>query len=139
MSNPRTSNGSKRRGLRKRVASEGLPCHLCGYPIDYQAGHLKPTAYELDEIVPVSRGGSATDPDNVAPAHRCCNQWRSDRKLTKELKREIRARFERDVLGMRRSPARPDDSAAYRTSRRWIPGEGTPTHRPGYPGGIGPK
>lgn len=31
-------------------------------------------SYELDEIVPVSRGGSPYDPGNVQPAHRLCNQ-----------------------------------------------------------------
>lgn len=31
-------------------------------------------SYELDEIVPVSKGGSPYDPGNVQPAHRICNQ-----------------------------------------------------------------
>lgn len=35
-------------------------------------------SYELDEIVPVSRGGSPYDPDNVQPAHRICNQRKGD-------------------------------------------------------------
>jgi 5-methylcytosine-specific restriction endonuclease McrA len=79
MANPRRSNGSRRDKLRKRVADEGLPCHLCGKPIDYSlpAGH--PMSYELDEIVPVSKGGSPFDRDNVAPAHRICNQKRGNR------------------------------------------------------------
>ena len=51
--NPRVSNGTRRRDLRRRVASMGLPCALCGAPIDYSlpAGH--PLSFELDEIVPV--------------------------------------------------------------------------------------
>lgn len=34
-------------------------------------------SYELDEIIPVSRGGDPLDINNVAPAHRCCNQAKS--------------------------------------------------------------
>lgn len=81
-SNPRRSNGHRRDQLRKRVAAEGGPCHLCGKPIDYSlpAGH--PMAYELDELVPVSKGGDALSRDNVAPAHRICNQRRGNRDLT---------------------------------------------------------
>lgn len=56
----------------------GLPCALCGKAIDYSlpAGH--PMSYELDEIVPVSKGGSPFDKANVQPAHRRCNQRKGD-------------------------------------------------------------
>lgn len=76
--NPRRANGTRRTALRKRVAAMGLPCHLCGKPIDYSlpAGH--PMSYELDEVVPVSKGGDPLDPDNTAPAHRICNQRKGD-------------------------------------------------------------
>lgn len=36
-------------------------------------------SYELDEIIPVSRGGDPLDIDNVAPAHRCCNQRKGNK------------------------------------------------------------
>ena len=79
--NPRRANGSRRTRLRASVAAEGAPCHLCGKAIDYSlpAGH--PMAFELDELVPVSRGGDPLDRDNVAPAHRSCNQARGNRLL----------------------------------------------------------
>ena len=79
--NPRNGNGARRRALIARVRSLGMPCHICGLPIDYSlpAGH--PLAYELDELVPVSRGGSPTDPGNVAPSHRICNQWRGNKPM----------------------------------------------------------
>ena len=81
-SNPRYANRSARNALRRRVAAMGLPCHLCGQPIDYglPAGH--PLAFELDEIVPLAsippeqRAQAAIDPRNVAPAHRICNERR---------------------------------------------------------------
>lgn len=86
--NPRRANSTARNALRRHVASQGLPCHICGRPIDYSlpAGH--PMSFELDELVPVSRywlGGYATpqqaalDPSNVAPAHRECNRRRGNR------------------------------------------------------------
>ena len=92
--NPRRVNGYRRDQLRKRVASLGLPCALCGQSIDYSLttwvdpkdGRTKrhPLSYELDEIVPVSKGGSHLDPDNVQPTHRICNQRRGNRLLVQK-------------------------------------------------------
>nr|DAM59856.1 MAG TPA: HNH endonuclease [Caudoviricetes sp.] len=36
-------------------------------------------SFEVDEVVPVSRGGSPIDRANVQPAHRICNQRRGNR------------------------------------------------------------
>lgn len=58
----------------------GLPCALCGKPIDYSLPPGHPLCYELDEIVPVSLGGDPLDPDNVQPAHRICNQRKGNGK-----------------------------------------------------------
>lgn len=78
-SNPRNANGHRRRELRKRVKSLGLPCAICGKPIDYSlpAGH--PMSYELDEILPVALGGDPLDASNVQPAHRICNERKGSR------------------------------------------------------------
>lgn len=48
-------------------------------PIDTALPARHPYALELDEIVPISKGGSGIDPANVRAAHRCCNQWRGDK------------------------------------------------------------
>ena len=76
--NPRYANGAARRKLRAWLKAQGLPCHLCGGAIDYSlpAGH--PMSFEVDEIVPVSRGGDPLDRANVAPAHRICNERRGN-------------------------------------------------------------
>lgn len=91
--NPRRANGYRRDALRKRVAAMGLPCHICGKPIQYDLttwvdpkdGKVKrhPMSFELDELVPVSKGGSPLDPENVAPAHRICNARRGNKPLHK--------------------------------------------------------
>ena len=87
--NPRTANGAKRRALTRWLRAQGRPCHICGRPIDYSLttyvdpkdGRTKPhpMRFEVDEIVPVSKGGSPYDRDNVDAAHRICNQRRSNR------------------------------------------------------------
>ena len=72
--NPRYANGARRRGIRERWRAIGAPCALCGKAIQYDlpAGH--PMSFEVDEIVPVSRGGDPLDFSNTQPAHRICNQ-----------------------------------------------------------------
>lgn len=72
-------NGTRRRKLRARVRAMGLPCAICGHPIDYTLPAGDPLSYELDEIVPVSLGGDELDPSNVQPAHRICNQMKGNR------------------------------------------------------------
>lgn len=72
-------NGHRRRILRARVKALGLPCAICGAPIDYSLPPLDPMSYELDEIIPVSLGGSELDPENVQPAHRICNERKGNR------------------------------------------------------------
>lgn len=87
-SNPRYLNFKMREHMRSLVKARimaGEPCAICGKPIDLDApqtyvdpkdGKRKraPWSWEVDEIVPVSKGGSPWDADNVQPAHRICNQ-----------------------------------------------------------------
>ena len=94
--NPRSHNGSRRARMRRIFATQGAPCALCGKPIDYSLPHTiivggrrvcNDRAFELDEIVPVSRwreGGYASpeacvdDISNLQPAHRICNRLKSN-------------------------------------------------------------
>lgn len=80
--NPRRTNGNARNKLRERIKAQRRDCALCGNPIDYSlpAGH--PGSYELDEIIPVSRGGSPYDVNNVQPVHRICNQKKGNRVIS---------------------------------------------------------
>jgi hypothetical protein len=52
---------------------------MCGLPIDPAEPNPSPLQGVVDEVVPVSRGGSPYDPGNCRAAHRCCNAWRSDK------------------------------------------------------------
>lgn len=86
MSNPRKANGARRRGAVRWLRSQARPCWICGLPIDYGLPPGTPRSFECDELVPVSRGGSPTDRDNVEAAHRCCNNWRKAKSVA-----EVRA------------------------------------------------
>jgi 5-methylcytosine-specific restriction endonuclease McrA len=90
--NNRTSNGNLYRKNRAWLKAQGLPCALCGRPIDYTLGYRDPWAFEVDHIDPCAKGGALYDRANLQPAHRSCNQQKSDkrkasRKLTKPAKR----------------------------------------------------
>lgn len=98
MANPRYANGSARRKLRAWLKAQGRPCHICGQAIDYSLPAGDPLSFEVDEIVPVSKGGDPLDRSNVAAAHRICNQRRGNRDI-----------------GQKRSAA----AAPVITSRRW--------------------
>lgn len=51
----------------------GLPCHICGLPIDYSLPREDPWAYQLDHVIPVALGGK--DGINTSrPSHRTCNR-----------------------------------------------------------------
>lgn len=85
--NPRRSNGTARDRVRARWRAIGGPCALCGRPIDYDLGMVTtpdgkrrphPMSFVVDEIIPVSRGGSPFDMENTRPAHWICNARRGD-------------------------------------------------------------
>ncbi|MGG7135329.1 HNH endonuclease [Bifidobacterium catenulatum] len=66
---------------RQRVLAQQVPCAICDRPIDDAIAWSDPMSAEVDEIIPVSCGGSATDLRNLEKMHRCCNQLRSDKSL----------------------------------------------------------
>lgn len=115
-SNPRYLDYNARVRETKRLRSERLPCWICGYGIAYEAKTPHPLSFEVDEVVPVSKGGSPTDPANLRPAHRICNQWRGNKDATRSLFRSIRARFERRFVRAPRKRQRGTDAH----SRKWL-------------------
>jgi len=76
--NPRYANGHRRRQLRAQVLAEEEICWLCGELVDKDLPPLHPMAAEVDEIVPVSLGGSPYDRANVRLSHRLHNQQRGN-------------------------------------------------------------
>lgn len=71
-SNPRRANGARRDAIRRRVLREESVCWLCGQPVDVTLPHGRPDSPELDEVVPVSKGGDPLNRSNIRLAHRLC-------------------------------------------------------------------
>jgi 5-methylcytosine-specific restriction endonuclease McrA len=78
-SNPRNTNGARRRATRARVLHRDDLCWLCHRPVDKTLKTPDPGSPEVHEIIPVSRGGSPTSLANTTLTHRACNRWISDR------------------------------------------------------------
>ena len=81
--NPRYANGHRRRELRKRVLASEDVCawEFCPWPgeqIDKALPAGDPKAPEVDEIIPVSKGGDPLTRANTRLLHRWCNQQRGN-------------------------------------------------------------
>ena len=76
---PRKANGWKRAQLRARVLAAYDVCAICGKLVDKTLKTPHPMSAEVDEIIPVSRGGDPLAWNNVQLTHRCCNQHKSNR------------------------------------------------------------
>jgi len=85
--NPRYANGHRRRQRRATLLAQGGTCTWPGCPwpgeeFDRTLHHLDDRAPVVDEIIPISRGGSPTSRDNTRLLHRWCNQQRGDGRRT---------------------------------------------------------
>lgn len=76
---PRTRNPAQRRMLRARVFASTDVCGLCGYFVDKTLGPYLPMSPEVDEIIPVARGGDPYQYENLQLTHRKCNRAKSDK------------------------------------------------------------
>ena len=81
---PRYSNGHRRRKLRARILASETYCALCGGEVDKtlrldENGKPHPLSPEVDEIIPVSRGGNPLLRSNTQLSHRICNQRKGNR------------------------------------------------------------
>ena len=106
MTNPRSSNGNRRRKHRARFKAMGAPCGICGGrlgPIHYDepSDAKHPLSFVIDEIRPVSKwreygyaspAAAAADWENLQPAHWVCNQQKGTR-TNDELKQRPAARL----------------------------------------------
>ena len=119
-SNPRQSNGSKRRKLQARVFREENVCHLCDQWVDTRLTHGLPGSPELDELVPIAFGGDPFDRANIKLAHRrpgYCNRlrWHGPIRIARERLAKDRPVFGAD--GQRIStPLRSVSSRSWLTS-----------------------
>ncbi|MBW3078223.1 HNH endonuclease signature motif containing protein [Bifidobacterium simiiventris] len=80
--NPRRANGWRRDQLRKRVLAAYDVCAICGKPVDKSLRTPHLLSAEVDELVPVSRGGDPLDFSNCRLVHRRCNRLKSNKSDT---------------------------------------------------------
>ena len=86
---PRKTHAKLRNDLRKKVFATQDTCGICGRPVDVTLPAGTPMSPELDEIVPVARGGSPYDIDNLQLAHRICNQKKGARMQGDDIPKDI--------------------------------------------------
>jgi len=113
-SNPRYADYQGRVNTRRWLRSQGRPCWICvafgkSGTIDYSLPALHPFSFEVDELVPVSKGGSPTSRSNVDATHRCCNEWRGNRSVAEvlELARKSKASSADSAMWAPESKGRP--------------------------------
>ena len=62
-------NTTTRDRHRQAIAATRAACHICGQPIDYTLRSPHPDSFEIDHVIPLTRGG-ADALSNVRAAHR---------------------------------------------------------------------
>lgn len=68
---------------RKKIiaAANGELCYLCGQPLDTSIKFGHPDAVVIDHVIPISKGGSVLDSDNMRPVHDRCNKIKGNREM----------------------------------------------------------
>lgn len=74
----RYANGHRRRAVRAQVFAEEDHCHVCGNLVDKGLPPYLPGSPTIDEIIPVSKGGSPYDRSNCRLCHLRCNVLRGN-------------------------------------------------------------
>ncbi len=100
--NPRYSNGNKRRKIRARLKALGSECGIChgamgAIHYDEPSDSAHPLSFVVDEIKPISRWkefgypskeAAALDWGNVQAAHYLCNALKSN-KTAEEMQKKM--------------------------------------------------
>ena len=71
-------NTTSRDRHRQAIAATRAACHICGGVIDYTLRSPHPMSFEIDHVIPLTRGGT-DDRHNLAAAHRKCNSTKRAR------------------------------------------------------------
>ena len=62
---------------RRAIIAAGDVCAICGRPIDKTLRFPDPMSASVDHIIPISKGGHPSDPQNLQLTHLICNQMKS--------------------------------------------------------------
>ncbi|MGI6107981.1 MAG: HNH endonuclease [Lachnospiraceae bacterium] len=66
---------------RKIILATRDVCGICGQPVNKRLRYPDPMSATIDHIIPIDKGGSPDDIDNLQLAHMCCNRAKSDKLL----------------------------------------------------------
>lgn len=71
-------NDSTRRRIKRRLRMSEDTCFLCGLPLDDAAPAFTDWSTEIDEVIPVRKGGDPYGANtDLHLVHRCCNIHRN--------------------------------------------------------------
>lgn len=90
---------------RRAIIAAGDVCAICGRPIDKALRFPDPMSASVDHIIPISKGGHPSDPQNLQLTHLICNQMKAA-KTTIERNRETN--IEQKRIGNRVLPLSRD-------------------------------
>lgn len=104
----RIDHGKAKRAYQKNrrtaLASADV-CAICGLPIDKSLRFPHPMSATVDHIIPISRGGHPSDPQNLQAAHLICNQMKAAKETIESNKKN---RHEKREIGNREMPISKD-------------------------------
>lgn len=63
-------------------------CAICGRPVNFDLKFPNPWSATLDHIIPISKGGSVVDIENLQLAHLQCNRMKASRLPTSAPKKQ---------------------------------------------------
>lgn len=109
--NPRWAYRTLRQKYQRRYEAEDAPCGICRGRLgriryDQPRTPEYPLSLVIDEILPVSKWEqfgyesakqAAADPNNIQPAHRICNQLKSD-KVNFDFDKAVQRQTQRPML-----------------------------------------
>jgi 5-methylcytosine-specific restriction endonuclease McrA len=73
------------------LKAKGLPCWICGHPINPRLDTRHRLSFTLDHVLPVSkRPDLLLDRANARPAHRACNSSKGNRTAARPQQRASR-------------------------------------------------
>lgn len=87
---PRQVDARARASVTARVFAEESLCHLCLTPVDKTLPPGLPASPEIDEVVPVSRGGDPLDRSGCRLSHKSCNARRGNMTVAEFHRRYLR-------------------------------------------------
>jgi len=78
----RADKGAQRSAFekqKKKIFATQTHCGICGQEVDFSLKFPHPLSPCIDHIIPVAKGGHASDINNLQLAHLACNRAKSDK------------------------------------------------------------